>query len=333
VASVSDIFTLPVAQVWPWMFDWVWSVFSAPFGTGTVSSVLGERERQITPLDNLLAGSAWDLWDSFETCAPRTSQALADFWARRPCGKAILILDALSLREVPWLLEQAQVRGFHIHAARATASELPADTTSFAKALGFAQRSALANHGGKSAQFSNVLTETSGLPFTDCKILIPPHPDLIFWHHWPDDRIHKLAEDGGGFRTLAKESEQHLSADDFWAFVAVLATGRRLVITADHGYANVGLFPDVTDKDQTLALKEVFKSGRSAPADDATAAALGHWVPPLTCRLTTQHGDWHLVLGRKKWKSQGGYPTLAHSGLSLLEVAVPWIEISQPSML
>lgn len=34
---------------------------------------------------------------------------------------------------------------------------------------------------------------------------------------------------------------------------------------------------------------------------------------------------------RKKWKRQVGYPTLAHGGLTLLEVAVPWIEISKPS--
>ncbi len=326
----ADLFTLPVDQVWPWLFDQVWSVCAEPFGTGTVASVLGERDRQIAALDHLLAGSAWELWDGFEAQAPRTSQALAEFWIGTAGGKAILILDALSLREVPWLLEQAQARGFQIHAARATASELPADTTPFAKANGFAQRSALADHGGKSALFPGALTETSGLPFADCKALVPPHPGLIFWHHWPDDRIHTLAGDSGGFRALAKEVEQHLSADDFWAFVAVLATGRRLVITADHGYANVGLFPDVIDADQTQALKEVFKSGRSAPADDLTAAALAHWVPPLTCRLTTQHGDWQLVLGRKKWKSQGGYPTLAHGGLSLLEVAVPWVEISQP---
>jgi hypothetical protein len=36
-----------------------------------------------------------------------------------------------------------------------------------------------------------------------------------------------------------------------------------------------------------------------------------------------------LALGRRKWKSQGGYPTLTHGGLSLLEMAVPFIEIEK----
>ena len=34
-----------------------------------------------------------------------------------------------------------------------------------------------------------------------------------------------------------KDAAQQLSSDDFWAFVERLATGRRLVITSDHGYA------------------------------------------------------------------------------------------------
>lgn len=33
------------------------------------------------------------------------------------------------------------------------------------------------------------------------------------------------------------------------------------------------------------------------------------------------------VNGRRKWRSQGGYPTLIHGGLSILEVAVPFIEL------
>jgi hypothetical protein len=332
----ADVFTLPADRAWPRVFDWAWSVCAAPIDAASVPSILGERERRLAPLDNLLAGSAWDLWDGFEAHAPRTSAALATFWAGTPGGKAILILDALSLREVPWLLEQAQARGFTIHTARATASELPAQTTPFAKAIGFAQRSALAHNAGKSPIFPGALTETSDLPFADCKALVPPHPGIVFWHTWPDERMHKLAEDSGGFRTLAKEAAQTLVGDDFWALVATLATGRRLVVTSDHGYANVGLFPDVEGTDhgkaptqsQGQALKGVFKSGRSAPADDATAAGLAHWAPPLTRRLTTAHGDWLLVLGRKKWKSQGGYPTLAHGGLTLLEVAVPYIELS-----
>jgi hypothetical protein len=36
-----------------------------------------------------------------------------------------------------------------------------------------------------------------------------------------------------------------------------------------------------------------------------------------------------LAVGRWKWRSQGGYPTLAHGGLSLLEVLSPFVELSK----
>lgn len=109
--------------------------------------------------------------------------------------------------------------------------------------------------------------------------------------------------------------------------LAVLATDRRLVITSDHGDANVALFPDVEYKDQAQALKTAFKSGRGAPG--AAPADLVHWTPPLVRRLVAAHGEHCLRLGRKKWKSQGACPTLAHGGLTLLEVAVPYPELSR----
>jgi hypothetical protein len=45
--------------------------------------------------------------------------------------------------------------------------------------------------------------------------------------------------------------------------------------------------------------------------------------------LMTKHGITQFALGRRKWKSQGGYPTLTHGGLTVLEVASPFIELSR----
>jgi len=75
-ALLSEVFTLPVEEVWARLFGWAWSVFSEPIGAGAVDSVLGQRDRRIAPLDNLLSGSAWELWDAFEATAPRTVACL-----------------------------------------------------------------------------------------------------------------------------------------------------------------------------------------------------------------------------------------------------------------
>jgi hypothetical protein len=322
-----ELFKLPPQQAWGKIFNYLWHEFSGSIRSDVADAISTGRDRDLAALENLLAGSAWDLWDSFESSAPRTSEKLKLFWSQRSSGKAIFILDALSLREAPWCIEQAKERGFSIHQACATASELPGDTTPFAKALGFGQRSSLEHNLGKSSDFQNAWTESNNVPFEDCAALIKADPNIIYWHHWPDSQIHDLAEDGDGYRTLAKTTAEQLASDDFWSFVEKLATGRRVIITADHGYAHSGLFQDVTEKEQAAFLKTKFKSGRATL--NCGENNTHYWVPPLTRTLSTQHGNWDFVLGRRKWKSQGGYPTLTHGGLSLLEVAVPFIELSR----
>lgn len=325
---MADLYVLPAKDAWKSLFQCAWEQLSKPVRADIVDAQTTERDRAIAVIDNLLSGSAWDLWQHYETSAPRTSETLKQFWRNHSSSsKAIFILDALSLREVPWLLEQAQQKGFTIHSAGATGSELPGDTTPFAKAMGFGQRSALENGKGKSQYFEGAWTESVGMPFADCIQLIKAEPNIIFWHHWPDSQIHDLAEQGDGYRTLAKLAAEQLISDDFWNLVDRLATGRRLVITADHGYAHSGLFPDVVKQDQRDFLKNRFKSGRSVSITNNDDPH--HWVPPLTQTIQSQYGTWDFVLGRKKWKSQGGYPTLTHGGLSILEVAVPYIELSK----
>ena len=45
-------------------------------------------------------------------------------------------------------------------------------------------------------------------------------------------------------------------------------------------------------------------------------------MPPI---VSTQNGH-HIVMGQRKWKVPGGFPHVDHGGLTLLEVAVPFLE-------
>lgn len=324
---INDVHTVSPQQAWQAIFAELWQVFSQSLQQDLADVQTVERDRSVKPLDDVLSGSAWDLWDSFDNSALKTSDALKTFWKNTTGGKAILILDALSLREAPWILQQAEARGYTLHGAAATASEIPGDTTPFARALGYSSRSALENGVGNSKLLPDANTESTGLPFTDCANLIKADPNVIFWHHWPDNSIHELAAEGDGYRRIAKEAAEKLNSDEFWQLVDKLAQGRRLVITGDHGYANSALFPDITVKDQKEYLKNTLKNGRAAAVSGNPPPQ--HWVPPLTKAVKGNTGLHSLVLGRKKWKGQGGYPTLCHGGLSLLEVAVPYIELSK----
>jgi len=307
---------------WEQILAEVWKIFADPLNPAKADALTTERDKKVSTLDTLLSGAIWDLWYEIKNSPLRTSEHLQNFWKQESNGKAILILDALSLREACWILEQADSRGYCVNKSYATLAEFPGDTTPFAKALGFGQRSSLTDNGGISDLFPGAYTESVNMPFADCQSLVKPETGLIFWHHWPDSKMHDLADDGSGAQKLTKATVETLTGDDFWNFVERLATGRKLVITGDHGYANVGLFRDLVDKEQIDYMKKLFKSGRSTTNFPESNH---NWVPPLTIEMEGHS----LALGRRKWKSQGGYPTLTHGGLSLLEMAVPYIEIEK----
>lgn len=317
----------PPDEAWRELFDWIWEVCRPEIAIADAANETSRRDSAVAPADLYLATAGWNLWTEYHAHAPRIAERLQGWWRGRPPGRAVLILDGLSLREAPWLLHGAVARGYVVHAAEALGAELPADTTPFAQALGFGQRSALENDGvGNAHVFATARTDTTDLPWRECIDLLDPTADWMLWHHWPDTRLHALNRPGRGLAVIAKETAAGLTGDDFWALVERLTTGRRLVVTSDHGYAASGLFPDTVDAQQAAYLRR-FGSGRSAPAEPLPS----RWTPPIDLTLDTPRGPCALVLGRRKWKSPGGYPTLTHGGLSLLEVAVPFLELSRPA--
>jgi hypothetical protein len=296
-----------------------------PLTAGNAPNEVIKRDREIGALDHFLSSSGWELWKAFGSSVRRTSDRLAQWWTEPYNARAVLVLDGLSLRELPWLLQGAQEHGFTLHEVGANASELPGDTNEFAKSLGFGNRSQLQNNGGGLAhRLLPAHTECVDYPWKDCANLINADPNWIFWHQWPDCKVHDGAGAGQGLDTLTRDAADQLSGNDFWSFVERMATGRRLVITSDHGYAATGYFPDA-EGEVGQFLKKTFASGRSLPG----AGDAGPYVPPVALQIDSPHGVHLIAMGRWKWKSQGGYPTLAHGGLSLLEVLSPWVEISK----
>ena len=313
------------ADAWRVIVDKALTIASKPLTANIASSEVTKRDREIGSLDYFLSGSGWDLWQAFGDTVESTSNRLARWWREPYSAKAVLILDGLSLRELPWLLQGARDRGFTVHEVSANASELPPETNEFARALGFGSRSQLQNNGGGHAHvLQPSITECVDYPWKDCDGLVNAAPNWVFWHHWPDSKVHGAAGAGLGLDTLTQDAADQLSSDDFWAFVERLATGRRLVITSDHGYAATGYFNDAVGEVGQF-LKTTFASGRSKPG----AGDAGPFVPPVALNLKSPHGDHLLAIGRWKWKSQGGYPTMTHGGLSLLEVLSPFVEITK----
>lgn len=278
------------------------------------------RDEALRAVDAWLAGAGWDLWCAFGGAMPRTADRLADWWEAVPTGigAAVLILDGLSLREWPLLRDGAAAHGFAIVAAEATAAELPGDTNAFAGALGLNARNALADdHAPAGFRLKGARTEVADLPWPDCAMLVKAEPRWVFWHEWPDSRFHN----GSTFQALAKSAAGTFGGPEFWAFLKRLATGRRLLVTSDHGYAHIGGFQD-TDGEAKAWLRATFGGGRIA-ADGET----GPWSPPLALALEGRQRRVRLPLGRRKWPVPGGNAGLSHGGLTLLEALSPFIEL------
>lgn len=313
------------ADAWSVIVRQAIEISSRPLAVGNAPGEVVKRDREIGELDLFLSSSGWDLWRGFGASVERTSDRVIRWWAEPFAAKALLILDGLSLRELPWLLQGAREHGFTLHEVSANASELPGETDEFARALGFASRSKLqSNGGGLAHRLQSASTESVDLPWKDCEALVDSTPNQIFWHHWPDAKLHDGSGAGQGLEPLTRDVAEQLSGEDFWSFVARLATGRRLAITSDHGYAATGYFPDA-DGEVGQFLKQTFSSGRSRPG----IADAGPFVPPVALQISSPHGAHLLALGRRKWRSQGGYPTLTHGGLSLLEVLSPFVELTK----
>lgn len=277
------------------------------------------RKHTIAP-DRLLAESAWDLWQTYNT-ALRTSQAIQEWWAKSfATGRATLILDAFSLLHLPLLLNEAKIREISPLSVRVTGSEIPSDTDMFARALGVPSRSSLRNNGTPSGfilRQYEASTDVLHIPFADCLSSVPHTPNVFIWHTWLDDLIHvhhKRPEQ------ILKTSQEVLQSDGFWKFIDRLRQGRRLLITADHGYAVSKLFStEEKDVDAIAILRDTFGASRYCKAQQPWHP---RFMPPVALTLNGHH----VILGQRKWKVQGGFPDMCHGGLSLLEVAVPFIE-------
>jgi hypothetical protein len=270
--------------------------------------------------DRLLSEAAWELWKSFPQAAEKTSSRLASWTTDNNAagGKAVLILDALSLRELFVIVEAAKKRDIAISHVAITGSECPSTTDEFAHSLGAPSRASLSDD-KKGADFvpfyRNCYTDVCNTPFEDTHI--PPSPNLFIWHAWLDDLIHLNSLPD----ILESIVSKTLQGDGFWNFINKLRKGRKLVISSDHGYAvSKNFSTEVQDASAVHFLKMNFGAARFCKAQ-------GEWpirtVPPIGLIINGQR----VITGQKKWKIQGGFPHICHGGLTLLETLVPWIEM------
>ena len=302
-------------------------VFSALRDEALRSPKSGMLDRATVVPDRLLAAAAWTMWEQFQSHAPSAIDELKRFWVKTSsAGTAVLILDGLSLRELPLIALASKARGVEPIRMEALASQVPTETDWFAQALGISGRSKLFNNGAPASFiFSGPDTQTNVLdePFADCVEMVPSSPRVFLWHKWPDEPlIHLHAAKDDGPEIVASQTKQQIQSDGFWQLVDRLRQGRRLVITSDHGYAVSRSFSDEIKDAGTIELLRTTFGARRTAAESPSSPWPRRHLPPLVVRANGRL----VVTGQRKWTVQGGFPHLCHGGLSLLEAVVPFIE-------
>jgi hypothetical protein len=307
----------------------VWQrIFASLRDLALQSTRAGALDRATVAPDRLLANTAWNLWDEFLTYASTAVDELKRFWIQATAsGTAVLILDGLSLRELPLIVAAAKMRGLTPTRVEAFGSQVPTETDRFAEAVGISGRSKLFNNQPPASFIFNgpdVFTDVLDAPFGDCVGAVPSSPRLFLWHKWPDEpliHLHDHQDDGPDI--VAAQTKQQLSSNEFWQFVDRVRQGRRLVITSDHGYAVSKNFSDeLKDPETVQLLRNAFGALRYAVESSSSPWPRCH-LPPLVSR----HNGRLAVIGQRKWIPRGpGFPHLSHGGLSLLEAVVPFIE-------
>ena len=316
-------------EAWAELFSFAWETCSPELSAGKAASEVSRRDRAIAPADLFLATAGWDLWSDYYNVVPRTAERLAGWWSNTPPPDA---LSWFSMR-----CRSVKRRGLYM--ARHSAATQFTLRSPQGPSCRQTRTPSLKPSGSASAR---LLKTTEPAVVTSCKAREPTAwtyrgRNVSIWSMHrptgccgitgPTSESMILIHRGTGSLPSRKKPQTRSPATTSGRLLSALPPVRRLVITGDHGYAATGLFPDTADSKQAQHLKARFKSGRSAPGDDSSS----DWVPPIDVILDTPHGRHAFALGRRKWKSQGGYPTLAHGGLSLLEVAVPFIQLSRPA--
>ncbi|MGC8541918.1 MAG: hypothetical protein ACP5QA_15005, partial [Phycisphaerae bacterium] len=166
----------PAAATWTHIFQRLQTLALAATSPATL------HRETVTP-DRLLAETAWDLWQQFPTAASVVA-GIRDFWQPpiTSAGTAVLILDALSLRELPLIINGVKKRGIEPANISVRASSVPTETDQFAAALGLSGRARLA-HNQPPASFifngPDVHTDVLADPFADCVGRIGAQPRLF----------------------------------------------------------------------------------------------------------------------------------------------------------
>lgn len=300
-----------------WLVERIWNADSASQRRGV--DFLLTAEGEVNKLETLVASAAPRTYD--ELCfPPEESRDLLHFLLhRQPC--AAIVLDGLSLREIPAILALAAHSHHRVAEIGYSLAAIPSDTNSF-----IAQRLRLPNTSpsqlperkqlrgqGIGAYYYRAPTEQHALE-TD-------KPALLLWSAFPDNTYR---DSGARFEHHFADIQTRLEIA--WrSTVQQIPRDRRVVITSDHGYIFFGHGLSATrHNDEIRPLTRLLGGERYLFLEEGGPEPDRH--PDLVVKQAPDDGKVAMIRGRVQTHPPGDAANklYKHGGLSLMEMLTPW---------
>ena len=316
--SVFEKLTQPGPRL-PWIKKWltdeVWSL--TRYKGLKITDFLIQGEEIVNSFESLISAAAGRVYD--ELTSPSDSRKkLLEFLTS--AEKAIVILDGLSLREIPVVIMLAEKSGYTVTSIDCSVSAAPSETTDFIdREFGCGQIGPSQIQGRRELKEKGICAFYHGDYNQRFSGDYGDHP-LLLWSPFPDSTYRD-----SGAKFVNHFENIHAFFETVWMNTVQQIKGKKtLVITSDHGYVFFGTGMDfVRSQAELKALNEYFGNERwislekkpSPPASDDLN------IDPL--RKVA------MIKGRVKTKSTGEAASklYKHGGLSIMEMIIPWIEL------
>ncbi|MHA1380635.1 MAG: hypothetical protein ACTSRG_19890 [Candidatus Helarchaeota archaeon] len=230
---------------------------------------------------------------------------------------AIIILDALSIREGNLLIPILKEENYEIQEYSYGFSTLPSDTVHFSKTH-FQKTSPSTIKKGKNENFYYDHIKKGSIEF-DC-LNEEQSKKVLLWATYPDELIHKstIPPDEAFIKTkeLLIDILERIESDNF-------------LIMGDHGYVMTQPIWQVGSQDKRF-LNAIFKAERykeKSKLNDKQIEKIEKMPPEF--KYVYMDDNYSFVKGRFFWAVRGHSSNIAHGGLSFMECLVPIIKITK----
>lgn len=314
-----DILTAPEPRLpflESWLLEEVWTMERVRANEGIPSDYLKSGEALVNRMECLLTAAA----DSYfrELCAPPPlARTVAGFFKKYEQG-CVVILDGCSLRELPRLLELANVSRRPVIETACSRSAIPSTTERFVgERLGLGLPVT-----GPSRLGSRHELKEKGIRFrffqnsNEHQSIADETGPMILWHRFPDRRFMDSTASSAEFFDGIWDTLEIV-----WKrTVQALPPSRTVLVTSDHGYIFLG--PGLSDRSLDGCDKALNGNRHKEFSGDEILPVN---APEL---LVDRERRLAVIKGRCHNRPQASSPAQSlyrHEGISLMEVLTPWL--------